>query len=300
MKARDEPRDFYVPSHDGEDWGCGPPEAGFEKTMYHPSSEKIARRTEVVRGECEAPGGYIVESMNHGTSLNRALLAQVGRDECSKETIDRRISQKRGGISVAGRAQSRILEFDLIERMERRISENKEWCADVGRHEYRDPGPDIVETMPDLWLVGGVVELKPEVKCTSRIDMLRLASSTLERRCDMPSPRHSVCLAKIGYEVYLVGGQDDNSSPCDDVVLFNPLRRSVMPCEPLPSGLVGAATAVMPGDCFDWPLFRWIWVSLATARFGGGTTCSPRPLQQQPIDTSILDDQYSLVHSSSY
>ncbi|XP_077502536.1 uncharacterized protein LOC144113359 [Amblyomma americanum] len=147
MRARDEPRDFYVPSHDGEDWGCGPPEAGFEKTMYHPSSEKNARRTEVVRGECEAPGGYIVESMNHGTSLNRALLAQVGRDECSKGTIDRRISQKRGGISVAGRAQSRILEFDLIERMERRISENKEWCADVGRHEYRDPGPDIVETM---------------------------------------------------------------------------------------------------------------------------------------------------------
>ncbi|XP_077495716.1 beta-scruin-like [Amblyomma americanum] len=54
-----------------------------------------------------------------------------------------------------------------------------------------------VPVQPDLWLVGGVVELKAEVKCSTRIDVLRLASYTLERRCDMPSPRHSVCLAKI-------------------------------------------------------------------------------------------------------
>ncbi|XP_077497983.1 alpha-scruin-like [Amblyomma americanum] len=116
-----------------------------------------------------------------------------------------------------------------------------------------------VPVQRDLWLVGGVVELKPKVECTTRIDVLRLASSTMEPRSDMPSPRHSVRVAKTGYEVYLVGGQDENNRPLDDVIAFDRARRSFMQCEPLPRALAGSATVVTTADRLDWLRLSGIW-----------------------------------------
>ncbi|XP_077524087.1 beta-scruin-like [Amblyomma americanum] len=116
-----------------------------------------------------------------------------------------------------------------------------------------------LDVQRDWWLAGGVMQLRPKVKCTTCIDVLRLASSTMERPSVMPSPRHSVCAEKTGYEVYLFVGQDENNRPLGDVIMFDRARRSIMQCEPLPWILAGSATAVMPEDGLDWLRLRSIW-----------------------------------------
>ncbi|KAH7978699.1 hypothetical protein HPB49_006396 [Dermacentor silvarum] len=100
----------------------------------------------------------------------------------------------------------------------------------------------------DIWLVGGILSIRPLV-CTDRIDVLRVAEGRWERRASLPSLMHSVRVVKTGYEVYLVGGQDEMNSPVDDVIAFDRTQLSLVRCTKTPKALAGFAAVVLPQDC---------------------------------------------------
>ncbi|KAH7978701.1 hypothetical protein HPB49_006398 [Dermacentor silvarum] len=52
-----------------------------------------------------------------------------------------------------------------------------------------------------------------------------------------------------GYEVYLVGGQDEMNSPVDDVIAFDRTQLSLVRCTKTPKALAGFAAVVLPQDC---------------------------------------------------
>ncbi|XP_075530805.1 alpha-scruin-like isoform X3 [Dermacentor variabilis] len=100
----------------------------------------------------------------------------------------------------------------------------------------------------DIWLVGGIVDIRP-LECTDRIDVLRVAQGSWERCASLPGPMHSVRVVKTGYEVYLVGGQDEMNNPTEDVIVFDRIQLSYVRCTKTPKALAGFAAVVLPQDC---------------------------------------------------
>ncbi|KAL1437351.1 hypothetical protein MTO96_001412 [Rhipicephalus appendiculatus] len=104
-----------------------------------------------------------------------------------------------------------------------------------------------VSVQRDIWLVGGIVNLRP-LECTDRIDVLRGAHDSWEPRAALPLPMHSVRIVKTGSEVYLVGGQTMFNNPHQEIIVFNRAQRRFIKCTETPKTLIGFAAVLLPQD----------------------------------------------------
>lgn len=102
-----------------------------------------------------------------------------------------------------------------------------------------------VSVQRDIWLVGGIVNLRP-LECTDRIDVLRGAHDSWEPRAALPLPMHSIRIVKTGSELYLVGGQTIVNSPRGEVIVFNRAERRFVKCTETPKTLIGFAAVLLP------------------------------------------------------
>ncbi|KAH6944208.1 hypothetical protein HPB50_002275 [Hyalomma asiaticum] len=102
-----------------------------------------------------------------------------------------------------------------------------------------------VSVQRDIWLVGGIVNLRP-LECTDRIDVLRVEHDSWEPYAALPLPMHSVRVVKTGSEVYMVGGQTVFNKPREEVIVFNRVHRRLFKCTETPKDLVGFAAVLLP------------------------------------------------------